>query len=159
HRLYGRYFYSKYPADPVSGAQSLIQAVRGTLFFNQAVSVSDTYTVRPNLFNNAIFSFSQTDGTVSSASPFGAKDIGSNVAQSNPAGLFVTVSGFFSVSTGEPGKFMRKNFHFSDSAHWIHGTHEIAFGGEIMNMRTRLENTFLQNPRFQFQGTSFSGNA
>jgi hypothetical protein len=52
---------------------------------------------------------------------------------------------------------MRKNVHFSDSAHWIRGTHQIAFGGEIMKMHTDLENTFLQNPRYRFQGTTYSG--
>jgi hypothetical protein len=158
HRLYGRYFFSRYPVEPVSGAQNLVQAMAGTVFFNQAVSVSDTYTIRPNLFNSAIFSFSQTNGTVSSSAPFGARDAGSNVAQSNPPGLFVTVTGFFAISTGEPGTFKRTNFNYSDSAHWVRGLHEFAFGGDILNMRTELENTFLQNPRFQFQGTSFSGN-
>jgi hypothetical protein len=159
HRLYSRYFYSRYPSEAVSGETDLVRAARGTLFFNQAASFSHTYTIRPNLFNNAILSFSQTDGTVTSAAPFAPKDIGSNIASSNPPGLFVTVTGYFSVSTGEPGKFLRKNYHLTDSAHWVHGTHEIAFGGEWMRMRTDLENTFLQNARFRFQGTTFSGNA
>ena len=156
HRLYGRYFYSRYPIEPVT--QDLVRAFRGTLFFNQAASVSDTWTISPNLFNSAIFSFSQTDGTVSSAAPFGMADIGSQAAQSTPPGIFVTVTGYFSISTGEPGTFKRKNFHFSDSVHWVRGKHEIAFGGDVMNNRTNLENTFLQNPRYQFQGTTFSGN-
>jgi hypothetical protein len=155
HRLYGRYFFARYPVEPVT--QDLIRAFRGTLFFNQAASVSDTYTISPNLFNNAIFSYSQTDGTVSSSAPFGMADIGSLAAQSTPPGIFVTVSGFFSISTGEPGSFKRKTFHFSDSMHWVRGKHEIAFGGDIMDNWTDLENTFLQNPRYQFQGTTFSG--
>jgi hypothetical protein len=90
HRLYGRYFWTRYPVEPVT--QDLIHAFRGTLFFNQAASVSDTYTVSPNLFNNAIFSYSQTDGTVSSSAPFGMSDIGSLAAQSTPPGIFVTVT-------------------------------------------------------------------
>jgi hypothetical protein len=156
HRLYGRYFYARYPVEAVT--QDLIRAFRGTLFFNQAASVSDTYTISPSLFNSAIFSFSQTDGTVSSSAPFGMADIGSNVAQSSPPGIFIPVTGYFSINTGEPGTFKRKTFHFSDSAHWVRGTHEIAFGGDIMDNWTDLENTFLQNPRYQFQGTTFSGN-
>ncbi len=159
HRLYGRYFYSRYLSAAVSGEQDLVRAFRGTLFFNQSASFSHTYTISPNLFNNAIFSFSQTDGTVTSAAPFAPKDIGVNIASSNPPGLFVTVTGYFSIGTGEPGKFLRKNFHLTDSAHWIRGKQEIAFGGEVMRMRTDLENTFLQNARFRFQGTTFSGNA
>jgi hypothetical protein len=156
HSIYGRYFFARYPVEPVT--QDLIRAFRGTLFFDQAASFSDTYTITPNLFNSAILSFSQTDGLVSSSAPFGMADIGSAIAQSTPPGIFVTVTGFFSISTGEPGKFKRKTFHFSDSAHWVRGTHEIAFGAEIMDNWTDLENTFLQNPRYQFQGTTFSGN-
>jgi hypothetical protein len=156
HRIYGRYFWTRYPVQAVT--QDLIRAFRGTLFFNQAASVSDTYTISPHLFNSAIFSFSQTDGTVSSSAPFGMADIGSAAAQSTPPGIFVTVSGANAEIPGEPGKFKRKNFHFSDSAHWVRGTHEIAFGADIMDNWTDLENTFLQNPRYQFQGTTFSGN-
>jgi hypothetical protein len=156
HRIYGRYFLARYPVEPVT--QDLIRAFRGTVFFNRAASVSDTYTISPNFFNSVIFSFSQTDGTVSSSAPFGMADIGSLAAQSTPPGIFVTVTGYFGISTGEPGKFQRKTFHFSDSAHWIRGKHEIAFGADVMDNWTDLENTFLQNPRYQFQGTTFSGN-
>jgi hypothetical protein len=156
HRVYGRYFFARYPVEAVT--QDLIRSFRGTLFFNQAASVSDTYTISPNLFNSMIFSYSQTDGTVTSSAPLGMADIGSLAAQSTPPGIFVTVTGYFSISTGEPGTFKRKTFHFSDSAHWVRGKHEIAFGGDIMDNWTDLENTFLQNPRYQFQGTTFSGN-
>jgi hypothetical protein len=46
-RLYGRYFYAKFPHDPISGASNLLLADAGFVFFNQSVSAAIPTTWRP----------------------------------------------------------------------------------------------------------------
>ncbi len=158
-RLYGRYFYSRYIRNAVSGANDLVRAFRGTEWFNQSVSVSDTYNLSPNLLNNFIFSHNRTSGKVISAAPFGWKDAGVDIASANPPELIVAVSGFFSINTGHPGDFNRQNFHFAESLHWVRGRHELAFGGEFLRMKVDLINTYRQSGNFRFRGTRLSGDA
>ncbi len=157
HRIYGKYFFARYVRSPVSGAQDLLKAFRGTTWFNQNASVSDTYNIRPNLLNNFVFSYNRIVGTIVSAAPFNWKSIGVDIASSDPPELIVSVSGFFSINTGHPGEFNRHNFHLTDSVHWVGGIHELSFGGDFLRMNVDLTNTFRQSGNFRFRGTRYSG--
>ncbi len=157
HRLYGRYFFSEYTRAANVGNISLIQARGGFSDRDQSVSFSDTYNVRPNLLNNFIFSFNRINGSIVSGAPFSYPSLGIPIAASTPPEIVLSVSGYFSIGTGHPGHFNRQNFHFTDSLHWIKGSHEIAIGGDLMKMQVDLINTFRQNGNFRFRGTSYSG--
>jgi hypothetical protein len=157
HRIYGRYLFSEYNRDPVSGAADLIKATRGFSDRDQSASGSDTYTIKPNLLNSFIFSFNRINGSILSGAPFNFPSIGVPIAASNPPELVVQISGYFSINTGHPGHFNRQNFHVTDSLHWVHGPHEIAVGGDILRMQVDLINTFRQSGQFRFRGNALSG--
>jgi len=61
-----------------------------------------------------------------SGAPFSFADIGIPIAHTTPPELVVSVAGYFSIGTGHPALSTDKNYHFSDSLHWIRGRHEIA---------------------------------
>lgn len=156
-RFYGRYLRSAYNRDAVPGATSLISARGGFTDLDQGASFSHTYNFSPTLLNSFIFSYNRINGSIVSGAPFSFSDLGIPIAHSTPPELAFSVAGYFSFGTGHPGHFNRQNFHFSDSLHWIRGSHEIAIGGDFMKMQVDLINTFRQNGNFRFRGTGYSG--
>ena len=159
HRIYGRYFYSRYNKQPVSGATNIVASGRGFDLWDQNVSVSDAYTINPHLLNSFIFSYNRNNGTVVSGAPFSYNSIGIPIASTNPAEFALTVTGYFTVNSGHPTMANRHNFEYSDSVHYIVGPHEIALGGDFLRMDVDLINTYRQNGAFTFKGTAYSGNA
>ena len=79
------------------------------------------------------------------------------IAGPQPPEINVTVTGYFTINTSTPGEFKRENYHVADAVHWIHGSHELAFGGDFLRMSVDLSNSFRQAGRFRFRGTSYSG--
>ena len=158
-RVYGRYFYTKLPRDAVSGAQDLVRGAGGREFFSQSASVSHTYSASATLLNNFVFSYNRNNGLATSGAPFSLSSVGSNIASPTPPEINVQVAGFFTLSSGAPGEFNRQNYHFADSVHWIRGTHEVSFGGDFLNMKVDLNNSYRQAGRFRFRGSGYSGNA
>jgi hypothetical protein len=156
-RIYGRYFYARYPRSPVSGAQDLLRSIGGFEFFHQSASVSHTYTISANFVNNFIASWDYNDGNALSGAPFSLPSLGLPIATQTPPEIRIEVTNFFTINTGAPGEFRRESYHFADSAHWIIGKHEIAFGGDILRMKVDLINSFRQGGRFRFRGTQYSG--
>jgi hypothetical protein len=159
HRLYLRYFNTKLDSDPISGKVNLVASGPGFKYSVQAVSFNYTFTPRPNLLNNVLFSYNRNDTKRVSAAPFGVNTIGVNVAQPPVPEISLSVTSFFSIATGRQGEFDRPAYDFSDNAHWIHGVHEISFGGELLKIQTNVDNTFRQSGDFRFRGTTYSGNA
>jgi Carboxypeptidase regulatory-like domain/TonB dependent receptor len=157
HRIYGKYFYSHYSRDAVSGAQDIVTAKSGLDLADQSVSASDTYTITPTLLNNFVFSYTRYFATVVSAAPFTIASLGIPIASTTPPEISIAVTGYFSVATGHPGHFNRHDYHFTDSLHWIHGSHEIAVGGDIMRAENDLINTYRQNGGFTFNTAGFTG--
>ena len=137
HRLYGRYFFTKLDSDPISGKVNLVASGPGFKYSDQAVSFNYTYTPRPNLLNNVLFSYNRNDTKRVSAAPFGLNTIGVNIAQPPVPEISLAVTNFFTISTGRQGEFDRPAYNFSDNAHWINGVHEISFGGELLKIHGR----------------------
>jgi Carboxypeptidase regulatory-like domain len=159
HRLYGRYFHTKQTTDPMSGKVNLVASGPGFTYFDQGVALNYTFTPTPTFLNNALFSFNRNDTNRVSAAPFGVNTIGVNIAQPSIPEISLAVTGFFSIATGRQGEFDRPAYDFSDTAHWIHGVHELSIGGEALRVFTDVNNTFRQSGDFRFRGTTYSGNA
>ena len=159
HRLYGRYFFTKLDQDPISGAVNLVASGPGFKYSDQAVSLNYTFTPKPNLINNVLFSYNRNDTKRVSAAPYGLNTIGVNIGQPAVPEISLSVTSYFSIATGRQGEFDRPAYDFSDNAHWIHGIHEISFGGELLKIQTNVDNTFRQSGDFRFRGTTYSGNA
>jgi hypothetical protein len=159
HRIYGRYFYSRYGKDPVIGSTNILTSNRGFDLFDQGAAVSDTYTISPKLLNSFIFSYNRNNGTVVSGAPFSLASLGIPIASTTPPELAITVSGYFTISSGHPTKVNRHDYQVSDSVHWVVGSHQLAFGGEYLKEDVDLINTYRQNGSFTFSSTNYSGNA
>ena len=159
HRLYARYFFTKLDNQPMSGKINLVASGPGFKYSDQAVSLNYTFTPKPNLLNNVLFSYNRNDTKRVSAAPFGLNTIGVNIGQPSVPEISIAVTNFFSIATGRQGEFDRPAYDFSDNAHWIHGIHEISFGGELLKIQTNVDNTFRQSGDFRFRGTTYSGNA
>ena len=93
HRIYGRYFYSRYGKDPVVGSSNILTSSRGFDLFDQGAAASDTYTIAPNLLNSLIFSYNRNDGTVVSGAPFSLASLGIPIASTTPPELAITEIG------------------------------------------------------------------
>ena len=158
-RLYGRYFYSRYGKDPVIGSTNILTSNRGLDLFDQGAAGTYTYTFTPRLLNSLIFSYNRNFSTVVSGAPFSWTDLGIPVASTTPPELTLSVSGYFTVSSGHPTEVNRQDYHVSDSVHWVVGSHELAFGGDFLHEGVDLINTYRQNAQFTFSTTSYSGNA
>ena len=159
NRIYGRYFYSRYGTDAVIGSSNILTSTRGFDLFDQGVAASDTYTFAPKLLNSFIFSYNRNNGTVTSGAPFSLASLGIPIASTTPPELAISVSGYFSISSGHPTKVNRSDYHVSDSVHWVIGDHELAFGGDYLKEDVDLINTYRQNGSFTFSSTNYSGNA
>lgn len=159
NRVYGRYFYSRYGKDPVVGSQNLLTSNRGFDLFDQGAAASDTYTFTPKLLNSLIFSYNRNNGTIESGAPFSWTSLGIPVSSTTPPELALSVSGYFSISSGHPTKVNRNDYHVSDSLHWVIGSHELAFGGDYLKENVDLINTYRQNAQYTFSTTNYSGNA
>lgn len=157
NRIYGRYFYSRYGKDAVVGNHNILTSNRGFDLFDQGAAVGDTFNFTPNLLNSFIFSYNQNNGTVVSGAPFSWTSLGIPIASTTPPELQLSVSGYFSVSSGHPTEANRHDYHVSDSLHWIRGAHEMAIGGDFLREHVELINTFRQNAGFTFSSTNFSG--
>jgi hypothetical protein len=157
NRIFGRYLYSRYGRDAVVGSQNILTSSRGLDLFDQGAAVGDTFNFTPNLLNSFIFSYNQNNGTVVSGAPFSWNSIGIPIASTTPPELSLTVSGYFTVSSGHPTEANRHDYHASDSIHWVRGAHEFAIGGDFLREHVELINTFRQNAGFTFSSTNFSG--
>jgi hypothetical protein len=157
-RIYGRYFYNNYTKDAVVGSPDIVTATRGVGLFDQGTSFSDTYTFSPTLLNSAIFSYNRNNGTILSGAPFAFNSLGIAIASTTPPELQLAISGFFTIASGHPGNFNRHNFHYTDSLHWVKGSHDLAIGGDFMRMDVSLVNTYRENGGYTFSGTGNTGN-
>src|SRR5262249_22665561 len=61
-RLYGRYFYAKYPRQAYAGGGNLVASRGGFEFFDQSASVGHTFSITPNIVNSFIASWNYNDG-------------------------------------------------------------------------------------------------
>src|SRR5208337_3779688 len=89
---------------------------------------------------------------------FSWADAGASIAVTSPPELYLSVSGFFNIRSGHYSLMSDRDYHFSDSLHWMVGSHEIAMGGEFIRLNVSVNNTYHQNGILTFKSTSHTGN-
>jgi hypothetical protein len=159
NRLYGRYFISDLPQEPVMIPGNIVAALNGKGFRAQNVGVNHTYTFGPTVLNNVTFTFGRTHASIISAAPYSPADLGIPIGVTTPSEITLSVAGYFSIATGHPGLFARQSYNLSDNFRYIRGRHELSMGFDYLKMRIDLDNTYRQNGNFRFRGTGYSGNA
>lgn len=80
------------------------------------------------------------------------RDLGVNIYQ--PPGPKTldnfSVSGFFSLSYFPPAYWYRNTYGIADDVSWVHGRHNIAFGGTISKGQTIMRDNYLYSGRLAF---------
>ena len=145
--------------DPTSaGTLSTFMADAYGLQTTMAV-LSDTYTFKPNVVNQALVSFMRSASRAAPNRTFTPTDLGMvNMPQYDPTGgISDVVSGAFTTDSSFVASDAKSNdFQLRDSIAWIHGRHTFAFGGEDLFPVSYVQHS-LQQPSFTYSG-SRSGN-
>ena len=164
HHLSGHYFQMNY-TDPVyiPPANNLLE-LRGDAehLVLKNISVVDIYTISPTLLLSSYFGYNSENGTTLSSAPFSFADAGSNIAVpqnlggGNSAVLNLTVGGDIFLPGTPYGVWNRGDQSLREIATWMHGKHEVQFGGEILRVRLPMGNQYQESGVFDFEGLSNS---
>jgi hypothetical protein len=151
HQVFGRYFDSRYPKDTVPGVKGNIYlGLAGYDFTAQNLSVALNSILSGSALNNAVFSFGTIETLVTGASPVGMNDLNPNVAGFPE--INVTFGGGLSPINflGRDREIYRRSWRLSDSAHWVKGSHDFAFGGDISRLHLNHVSHFRQAGFYTF---------
>jgi len=135
--LFGRYFYDWYHQPGIFNPTNLYSYTSYFQTRYQNALVAETHTFTPNILNNLVLNFqrevSQRGGPPGSADITSLGPSGSglaNIWQPNLGPyMALTVSGYMKVGSSASALFERNNYTANDDLHWVHGTHDLAFGG------------------------------
>ncbi len=159
HQIYERFF--QYDLDTPSifpNKQILTQFTDGRGIRVQTLAVNDVYTFTPTLLNNFTVTYSHNRGGSKPAAPFGVADLGAMVAQPAVPALGISISGYAGFSTTQLARVTRENYEFNDGLTWIHGKHQVLFGGTLLRLRQDIVNDFRKNASYTFT-SDITGNS
>ncbi len=164
HHLSGHYFQMNY-TDPVfvPPADNLLQ-LRGDAehLVLKNISIVDIFTISPTFLLSSYFGYNSENGTTLSSAPFSFADAGSNIAVpqnlggGNSAVLNLTVGGDIFLPGTPYGVWNRGDQSLREIATWMHGKHEVQFGGEVLRVRLPMGNQYQESGVFDFEGLSGS---
>ena len=160
HNIYGRYFVDGYQFPAYfSNNNILITTQSGNIERVQTFVLGDAYTFTPNLVNAVHISvLRRVDNRGYAANDINAASLGVNVYQFVPNGLQMS-EGKFSIGggTNSVAHFNDNTGAISDDATWVHGKHNLTFGGEWVQNQLNIGNVYEGNGIFTFNG-EYSGN-
>ena len=114
-------------------------------------TLNDTYAFRPNLLNQAVFTYLDTNSNELGTKEIVPSSIGVNMPQYVPGGaIAVNVGNNFNLGAGYPTKFLGTNYQIRDSLNWIKGRHSFKFGYELLHLSFRQ--IWIGSPNFYFSG-------
>ena len=152
-RLEFRHYWAHFHRDPVFDPTNILTYSDGSTITSQNFLIHETHVVSSNQLNDFRFSFSREIANRGPAPTVpSVADFGVNIFQ--PANgkaiqsISVQGSGGFSFGDNPNAEFARNNFTWSDDYSWVHGRHDLHFGGVIE--RSRVD---LNNPGFFGYGT------
>ena len=126
------------------------------------VSGNHLYTFSPSLINSATFAYryrARFNDWAGFEYPINFRTARvRNIATRTPAGMVMTISGLFSVSTTWPYEIEDTDWHWADTLTYLRSGHEIKIGGEFIRSRNVIRNHFRTMGLFTFDG-SLSVNA
>jgi hypothetical protein len=166
--LYGRYFDSDFRGPSIynpSGLGLLTTTTAGNWERAQAMVVGHTWSISPTAVNTAHLSWTRlrdnrgTPPNVPDVSSLGViNPDGTKLPQLAPNFIYVSISSYFSGGCGTcaPAFFNRNTMQASDDVDWIHGKHQLVFGGEWIHHQLNSSNIYDANGTFSFNGT-YSG--
>ena len=158
--VFGRYFNSHYNNPPFFNGSNLLQTTRaGVDIMVQAVTAGDTYSLTPKMINSLHLTVTREALTRGPAANLPSADsLGLAIGPSPGNTPSFSISGGFTTSCGTcANAYVNRNQgEVRDDVSWIHGRHQITFGG--LYERAQLNQTFatLSTGSYSFDG-SFTG--
>ncbi len=155
--LTGRWFRDAVTLVPQNPAGNLLGYAAGYYQPMNNVMIQETHTFRPNLLNQASFTFSNvpTAKTFTSNSP-DAATFGVQLPWLPTTKWIqnISVGGAFGISGGAKGPFNNKDYGFEDNVSWVVGRHNIDLGMSFDHSIVNLGDQFLSQGSFNFNATS-----
>ncbi len=159
NRISGRYYKSWVSSPAFLDQKNVLAQTSGGQWFNESVSITDTHTFSPTLVNQALFSFSHTDGAFQPIQPTKSLvDLGAKYYNDPIYKWQISVSGYFNIDTADTNRFPRGERQFVDTVRWTRGKNQITFGGDYSRGHNEAINNFRANGQWAFGGTALFTN-
>ena len=159
NNLYGRYFVDGYQAPAFfSPTNILITTASGNIQRTQSFTLGEAYQIKPTIVNSAhITILRRVNNRGYAPNDINATTIGVTDYQMAAAGLYLT-NGKFTMGggTNSISHFNDNTLSLNDDVTWIHGKHQIIFGGEWIQNELNIGNIYEGNGIFTFNG-EYSG--
>ncbi len=159
--VFGRYFNTHYSNPPVTSTNNLLQTTRaGIDMMVQAVTMGDTFSLTPKMINSLHLTWTRLPLTRGAAANLpSATTLGLNIAPAPPGNTPSTgITGGFTTSCGTcANAYVNRNqAEVRDDISWIHGRHQIAYGGLYERAQLNEDFATLSTGSYSFNG-SFTG--
>jgi hypothetical protein len=164
--FYGRYFDADFRQAPVYDPSGPLGLLTTTTYGNweraQAMVLGYTWSISPTTINTAHLSWTRLRDTRGAApnvpnnDDFGViNPNGSPLYQLVPHFINTSISSYFSVGCGTcaPGYFNRNTMQAADDLDFIHGKHQLVFGGEWIRHELNSPSAFDGNGVYTFNGS------
>ena len=167
--FYGRYVDSdsRQPIsyDPSGTLGLLVTTGTGNWERAQAMVLGHTWSISPTTINSVHLSWTRLRDNRAPAPNTPNVDSlgvinpnGSPIWQLVPNAMSVSISNYFSVGGPSPANFNRNTQQAADDVDFIHGKHQLVFGGEWIHHQLNSINASGSDGNFAFNGT-YSGDA
>jgi len=156
NHLYGRYFLDGYQAPGFFSPTNILFATPapGNYERVQSATIGEDYTITSNLVNSAHITALRRRNNRQSAPGINACTVGIDIYCTVPFGLQMTVTNKFALYCGtcSPGHYNDNSFSFADDMTWVHGKHQVVFGGEYVDNELNIVGAYESNGVFTFNG-------
>ncbi len=156
HHIFGHYYQNENNStDPFAGGNLPGYINTGFTVASKNGTINDTYSLSPNLINQAIFSVLNSSSDEQNNKTIDPSSLNINLPQYLPnGGLTINIGGggsLVSLGTSTPTTFSGLNYQARDNLTWIKGRHSFKFGFDSLFLN--FHQIFIEAPSMTFDGT------
>ena len=156
HSFFGRYFFDGYKTPAFYYPNNILVTTQPGLNDTvQTLTLGETYIVTRNLVNSFHATGAMRDILRGSAAQgINPATLGIDMYSAAPTELQVNASNKWSIycSTCARASFNVNTFAFTDDVNWVHGKHQVQFGGAYIRTQLNGNNLTTGNGAFTFSG-------
>lgn len=145
-KLYGRYLYDDLEEPATTVGNNLLSTTSSLSYLSQDWAANGSYIFTPNLVFSSTVTYNSLDATRTGPDLPSFTDLGMNVKNVATGGstktLYLAVSSYFSATYGAYYHVPRSEFDYVGNFTYVHGGHEIDFGGEFIREASTLYQDF-----------------
>ncbi len=156
NNFFGRYFIDGYQAPPFFNPNNILVTTQSGNFQRvQSLVLGEDYALSAKTVNSVHVTVSRRRNNRGFAqNDINANTLGVNAYQPIPNGLYLTVTGKFTVGggTNTVSHFNDNFIALEDEVTMLRGKHQIVFGGEIVHNQLNILNGYESDGNFTFNG-------